>query len=187
MTTDEPRDAVTWLLLIYTVPSEPSRLRATVWRELKKAGAVYLRDGVAVLPTREDTTVTARAIAAKVTEFGGQATLVEEAHLDPERVAAITAQARAGRAEEYAEIAREGERFLAHAQREREHRAFTFAELEEIEEDLGKLKRWVAQVRARDYFGAADASPIAELLDRCEAAVASFLEEAYGNGEEARS
>ena len=185
--TDEPRDAVTWLLLIYIVPSQPSRLRAAVWRELKKAGAVYLRDGVAVLPTREETTATSRAIAARIAEFGGQATLVEEAHLDSERAATITTQAQLARAEEYAEIAREAERFLAHAQREREHRELTFAELEEIEEDLGKLKRWVGQVRARDYFGTADTSPVTELLDRCEAAVASFLEEAYGTGEEAGS
>ncbi|MGH6916065.1 MAG: hypothetical protein ACREH3_20425, partial [Geminicoccales bacterium] len=28
-------DSMTWLLLIYTVPSEPSRLRAAVWRDLK--------------------------------------------------------------------------------------------------------------------------------------------------------
>ena len=34
-----------WLLLIYTVPSQPSRKRAAVWRDVKKAGAVYLRDG----------------------------------------------------------------------------------------------------------------------------------------------
>lgn len=178
---------MTWLLLIYTVPSEPSRKRAAVWRELKKAGSVYLRDGVCVLPTREDTTAAFRAIAAKVTEFGGQATLVEEAQLDPEREAAIVAQARVARAEEYAEIVREAERFLAHAQREREHREFTFTELEEIGEDLGKLKHWVEQVRARDYFGAVEASFLGELLDGCESAVASFLEEAYGNDEEARS
>ena len=44
-----------WLLLVYTVPAEPSRLRAAVWRDLKKAGAVYLRDGVCVLPERDET------------------------------------------------------------------------------------------------------------------------------------
>lgn len=177
---------MTWLLLIYTVPSEPSRKRAAVWRELKKVGGVYLRDGVCVLPTQEDTTAAFRAIATKVTEFNGQATLVEEVHLDEERAAAITDQARAARAEEYAEIAREAVRFLAHVQREREHRAFTFAELEEIEEDLGKLKHWVDQVRARDYFGMEEASPMRELLDQCETAVALFLKDAYGSDEEAR-
>ncbi|WP_279580643.1 hypothetical protein [Fodinicola feengrottensis] len=32
-----------WLLLVYKVPSEPTRLRATVWRRLKGMGAIYLQ------------------------------------------------------------------------------------------------------------------------------------------------
>jgi hypothetical protein len=33
-----------WLLLIYRVPSEPSRLRAAVWRRIKSLGAIYLQN-----------------------------------------------------------------------------------------------------------------------------------------------
>src|SRR4051812_23080494 len=120
-----------WILLIYTVPSEPSRKRAFIWRELKKIGAVYLRDGVCALPERETTAVACRQIAAKVEEFGGEATLVEGAQLDERRTEALTVAARAARTAEYREVARECEQFLAHVQRETEHRAFTFAELEE--------------------------------------------------------
>jgi Protein ChrB, N-terminal len=65
---------VTWLLFIYTVPSEPSRKRAYIWREVKKVGAIYLRDGVCALPEREETMAAFRKIAAKVTEFDGEAT-----------------------------------------------------------------------------------------------------------------
>lgn len=177
------RAPAAWLLLIYTVPSDPSRLRAAVWRDLKKAGAVYLRDGVAVLPDLAPARVIFREVAAKITEFGGQATLVADARLESERADALIAQAKTGRAEEYGEIAREAERFLAHVAREREHRELTFAEVEEIEEDLGKLRRWADQVRARDHFGAVDASGLDETLARCEAALASFLEAAYRRGE----
>lgn len=176
---------MTWLLLIYTVPSDPSRLRATVWRELKKAGAVYLRDGVAVLPAHEATQTAFRTIAERITEFGGQTTLVEDARLAPEREETITAQAIANREEEYAEVLREAERFLEHARRERDHRELTFAELEEIEADLGKLKRWVAQIRDRDHFGAPAASRVDAVVGRCEAALAAFLEEASVQTEEA--
>ncbi|MGH2561215.1 MAG: Chromate resistance protein ChrB, partial [Thermomicrobiales bacterium] len=42
----------TWALLIYVLPSHPSRLRAAVWRDVKRAGAVYLRDGACALPER---------------------------------------------------------------------------------------------------------------------------------------
>src|ERR1700680_960102 len=74
-----------WLLLIYTVPAEPSRKRAAIWRDIKKVGAIYLRDGVCALPERPETIEAMRAIAARVVEFEGQATLVEAARLDPAR------------------------------------------------------------------------------------------------------
>ncbi len=170
--------AITWSLLIYVVPSEPSRKRAYIWREIKKVGAVYLRDGVCALPERAETADALRRIAAKVEEFGGEATLVEAAHLDPKREEALTAASRIARTSEYRELAREAEGFLAHVRRETEHREFTFAELEELEEDLGKLTRWTDQVRARDYFGGADAEAVTALLARCEEELAAFLETA---------
>jgi hypothetical protein len=166
-----------WLLLIYTVPADPSRKRAAIWRDIKRIGAVYLRDGVCVLPEGPQTLTAMRAIAAKVDEFEGQATLVEAARLDPTRAEWVVAQSRAARGEEYAEIVSEAEQLLAHVARETEHRDFTFGELEELEADLGKLKRWTEQVKARDHFGGPDAR-LAELLDQCEIALAAFLEEA---------
>src|SRR4030081_2744377 len=108
-----------WLLLIYTVPTEPSRKRAAIWRDIKRIGAVYLRDGVCALPERPETTVAMRAIAARVDEFEGQATLVESARLRAARAGWIVDQARTARAAEYADIAREAEQFLAHLARER--------------------------------------------------------------------
>lgn len=166
----------TWLLLIYTVPAEPSRKRAFIWREVKKVGAVYLRDGVCVLPEQPETASALRAIAAKVQEFEGEATLIDGARLDPARADQLVAQSRAARAEEYADIAREAERLLEHVARETEHRDFTFAELEELEADLAKLKRWTAQVRGRDYFEAGLDEHLHILLDRCEHAVGAFLD-----------
>ena len=71
-----------WRLLIYIVPSEPSRKRAYVWRELKKAGAVYLRDGVCALPERDSTAEAMGKIAAKIEEFGGEPTVIAGAELE---------------------------------------------------------------------------------------------------------
>ena len=55
-TREEPvepaREQVSWLLLIYRVPSEPTRLRAAVWRRLKSLGAIYLQNSAAALPAR---------------------------------------------------------------------------------------------------------------------------------------
>ena len=108
---------IPWLLLIYTVPAEPSRKRAAVWRELKKVGAPYLRDGVCILPERPDTRQRLDAIAARVQEFGGDATLVSGARLSEPRAVSLVEQFRAARAEEYDEIAREADRLLEHVAR----------------------------------------------------------------------
>jgi hypothetical protein len=167
-----------WLLLIYTVPADPSRKRAYIWREVKKVGAVYLRDGVCILPEQPATLATLRALAAKVEEFEGHASVVQAARLDSTRAESVLAQFGAARLAEYAEIAGEAERLLEHVAHETEHREFTFTELEEMESDLGKLRRWTDQVRARDYFGAGPGQPLEDLLDRCEEALAAFLEKA---------
>ena len=167
-----------WLLLISTVPAEPSRKRAYVWREVKKVGAVYLRDGVCILPERPDTLATARGIAARIEEFDGQATVVRGARLDAARAEGVIGEFKSARSAEYAEISRDAERLLQHIQRETEHREFTFAELEELEEDLAKLRRWLDQVHARDYFPDESTVHTERLLARCGDALAEFLEAA---------
>lgn len=172
-----------WLLLIYTVPSEPSRKRATVWREIKKAGAVYLRDGVCVLPERPRQLHMFQEIAAKVKELGGQATLVRSGQLDGERIEAIVTAAANARQTEYDDIHKEAARFQAHIRREREHREFTFAELQELEADLAKLQRWLAQVKERDFANLDEAKRIDEVLSRCEADLSAFAEDAYEHEE----
>jgi hypothetical protein len=152
---------IPWLLLIYTLPAEPSRKRAFIWRELKKVGAPYLRDGVCILPERSDTLASAGVIAAKVEEFGGEATLVSGARLSPSRSAPLVEQFKAARAQEY-------------------------AELEELEADLGKLRRWTGQVVARDYFGDGTPPTLRDVLDRCERALATFLDTAEAQDRAAR-
>jgi DNA-binding transcriptional regulator PaaX len=173
----EQRTAV-WRLLIYTVPSEPSRKRAFVWRELKKVGAVYLRDGVCVLPDREATAATMNSIAAKIEEFGGDAIVVGGVTLEASRADRIVESSNAARQQEYADISQEADNLLKHVQRETQHREFTFAELEELEADLKKLRGWFEQIQARDYFGASSASAAAALLERCDQAVGAFMEAA---------
>ncbi len=175
-----------WLLLIYSVPAEPSRKRAAIWREVKRIGVIYLRDGVCALPEQTATVAAVEAIAAKVWEFEGTATIVRGAQLDERSREKVINQSRAARAAEYSEIIGDAQGFLDHVRRETEHRAFTFAEVEELEGDLQKLKRWHGQVRARDYFESAESGAVDaalarcdEALTRCNEALAAFLDIAY--------
>jgi hypothetical protein len=96
--------------------------------------------------------------------------------LDPCRVEWLESRSRGARAEEYADVAGEAERVLEHVAHETEHREFTFAELEKLEADLAKLKRWTEQVRGRDHFEAGPDEHLQTLLDRCENALGAFLD-----------
>ncbi len=175
-----------WVLLIYSVPSEPTRKRAFIWRELKKAGAVYLRDGVCVLPDGPDTRHALQAVAATVREYEGQATVLEGARLEDETAARLMAQAQTARQSEYAAVVEAAEQLLGHLRRETEHREFTEHELEVLEADLVKLYRWYDQIRARDYVGTGVDRRPSETLAECTEALARFLDETFARAEAAR-
>ncbi len=155
-----------WLILIYTIPTTPTGNRAAVWRELKRLGAVYLRDGVAVVPDRAEHRSAFAAIEQKIEADGGWATVIAGVELPPKRVADVVKEAFVARQSEYAEIVLAAKAFLEHVVREQEHRDLTTAELTSLQTDLTKLERWLAQVRVRDFAGAED-SEISPMIDRC--------------------
>ena len=64
-----------WTLLVYRIPSQPSRLRLQVWRKLQGLGAAYLQDAVCVLPARSDLQAEFEETAHAIREMGGTATL----------------------------------------------------------------------------------------------------------------
>jgi hypothetical protein len=119
-----------------------------------------------------------RSLASRIVAMDGQAHVVQRAQLDADPSAALEAEFQAARAAEYREIVREAELLLAHVARETEHREFTYAELEELEQDLGKLKRWADQVHDRDYFAESSFATVQALIERCEGELETFLEQA---------
>ena len=72
-----------WLLLILSLPTENATVRMRAWRALRAAGAAVLRDGVYLLPARDDCRSTLEAIAEDVQAGGGSTYLMlaeEPAH-----------------------------------------------------------------------------------------------------------
>jgi hypothetical protein len=64
---------ITWLLLTYTLPSEPSARRVYIWRKLKRLGAITIFDAVWVLPDNPHTHEQFQWLAAEIQEMGGEA------------------------------------------------------------------------------------------------------------------
>ena len=69
-------DNLAWLLLIYKVPPEPAGKRVALWRRLKGMGAVYLQNGVCLLPKSDDHGRRLKMLENDVAEMGGDAVIL---------------------------------------------------------------------------------------------------------------
>jgi hypothetical protein len=118
-----------------------------------------------------------RGIVQEVNEAGGMAYLLRGGMLGSE-TGIINAFGEA-RDAEYSEVLDRCREFHAELQKEREAGKFTFAELEENEEDLAKLEAWVGKVRARDRFGAPLAAEAERAVSACRDALEDFSAAVY--------
>jgi hypothetical protein len=166
-----------WILLVYKLPATPSRLRAAAWRKLKGAGAIYLQDGVAALPITPATERTLRGVAAEVREAGGTAHLIQAKPLADAQ--ALVTLFNAAREAEYHELHSRCQDFHTELSRERTRRNFTFAELEENEDDLAKLEAWRVKIAARDHFGVPRGNDADTALAACREDLDAFAQEVY--------
>jgi DNA-binding transcriptional regulator PaaX len=113
--TDEAADRG-WLLLVYRVPSEPTRLRSTVWRRLKSLGAIYLQNSAAALPASVGAERALRKLRSEIIDMAGTAVLLSCTVLAGQQE--ILAAFQAARDDEYAEIVDKCEDFLGQVQKE---------------------------------------------------------------------
>ena len=166
-----------WLALVYRIPSEPTRLRAAVWRRLRGLGAIYLQNSVAALPAGPVAERALRRLRHEILEMGGTAVLMECSVLLGETE--VRAAFLAARDDEYEEIVDKCQDFLAGIDKEFAAQHFSFAELEENEVDHAKLVAWLAKVSERDVLGAPGRAAAEEALARCDAALESFASQVY--------
>lgn len=171
-----------WILLVYKLPATPSRLRAAAWRKLKGAGAIYLQDGVAALPATPATERTLRGVAAEVRDAGGTAHLLQARPLTDAQ--ALVSLFNSARESEYHELLSRCQDFHAELARERTERNFTFAELEENEDDLAKLEAWRAKIAARDHFTVPRGKDADAALAACRDDLDAFAQEVYATADD---
>jgi DNA-binding transcriptional regulator PaaX len=173
-----------WLLLIYRVPSEPTRLRSTVWRRLKSLGAIYLQNSAAALPASVNAERALRKLRSEILDMSGTAALLSCTVIAGEQE--VRAAFQAARNDEYEEIVDKCQDFLSQLKKEYAENHFTYAELEENEVDLVKLKNWLERVRQRDVFGAAGLAPTQKWIAECEQALEAYAARVYAEEAETR-
>src|SRR5512142_3093849 len=70
-----------WLLIFYSVPSQPVSNRMKIWRKLAKAGAVQLKGAVYVLPATEEHEEFFQWLIGEVKSMGGDGAFVRSAEI----------------------------------------------------------------------------------------------------------
>jgi hypothetical protein len=170
-----------WLLLIYKLPPEPSRYRASIWRKLKEAGAIYLQQGAAALPADATSLALMRTLVCEIAQMQGTAYLAQSTWLSDE--AELEAAFNAARAAEYTEVLGRCRDFQRELAKERAIHNYSFAELEENEEDLHKLETWLGKITRRDRFGCPLRQEAEQAATACRADLEDFAASVYRAGD----
>ena len=157
-------ELVTWRVITYRLPAEPSRHRVAIWRELRRLGAVPLQQGTWAVPPGEGFDAGLAQVIEAITAAGGQPVVLAVAD-DDASVAQLEALFTAQREAEWAEFVADCGKYEA--------------ELDEEEQSLDRLRRWYRAIRARDLFGAPSVPLADRRLKECAEALERFAEQVY--------
>jgi hypothetical protein len=172
-----------WLLFLAQLPSSPSSARVALWRRLHAIGAAGILNGSWVLPHTAAHVQFFEQLQETVHKQGGRAFVLTVSELSPDTTTLIVQQFRADRSREYDEFTERCDAFLTEISKETRAGKFTFAELEEGEQDLEKLVRWLTKIQARDFIPDERWPRSDEMLVRCRRALDGFSQEVYAAGE----
>src|ERR1700731_2283438 len=144
---------LTWLLLSYKVPAEPASKGVALWRRLKGMGAVYLQNGVCLLPKTDDHVRRLNMLENDMSEMGGDAVILETVALDRAQEQKVVARFKADRDDAYREFIDKCDDFETEIAKETAAQHFTYNELEENDVELKKLQGWLEKIKKLDFYG----------------------------------
>jgi hypothetical protein len=161
------------------VPSDPSSARSAIWRETRRLGALSLQHGVCLLPHTEKHRQAYERLIGRVAEYGGEASVMETRSPSQAWEEQTISRFNLARDEEYGEVVDEAERFREEINRERRKGKYTFAELEDEETNLERLRKYLGQVEARDWFQAPQHARAVAEVERCDQELKVFAQQIY--------
>jgi hypothetical protein len=179
-------DTQSWLLLTYKVPPEPPKKRVALWRRLKGMGAVYLQNGVCLLPKTDDHVRQLKMLENEIVSMEGESVILETVALDRLQEDKVVARFKADRDEEYREFLAKCADFEAEIAKETADNHFTYAELEENDVDLKKLQSWLEKIRKLDFYVATLALEAEQRLQACEALLDTYAQRVFEAHDENR-
>lgn len=166
-----------FLFISYNLPSEPSRIRVSIWRWLKKIGALNLQQSLWLLPDSEDTKNYLKKIKDYIENENGSVYigsgnfLYGEEDIKGKFIDEIN--------HDYEEIFEFCTKFHNEMKDETQRENFTFAELEENDEELKKLLNWFEKINKRDYFKSEKGEEINKEIQLCKSELEEFSKIVY--------
>jgi hypothetical protein len=140
-----------WILLVYKIPSHPTRLRAQVWRQLQRVGAIYLQDSVSIVPATSELAENMQWIADEIREMGGESLIFRATATSPKEESQIERRFNAASRAEAGKL-------LA-ALRGVEERLKSSPGpplLAEVEDELRRIRQAALKLRLRSHFPVAE-------------------------------
>jgi hypothetical protein len=167
-----------WLFFSYSLPAEPSKARVYIWRQLKKLGAVNYQS-VWVLPYSKERIEDLNRLIESIESYKGESLVIEGKSLTKSQEERINKAIIDSRNEEYGELIEKCEDYFKEIDLEIERENFIFAEVEENEEELEKLKLWLKKVAKRDVLDVPLRKVAVEKLKDCEKRFDEFAQRVY--------
>jgi len=151
--------ATSWLLLLYSLPTNRNTERVAVWRRLKKIGAVQIKTSTYLLPDQPAQYEQFQWLAKQIRDFGGDSTLVRAQEIEGLTKEKVVSLFNAARDKEYVELRKALQNFVA--RRKKSDAEFAVPELE-------RLTKHFRELRQIDFFDSPRGHDVAMLLRRAE-------------------
>jgi hypothetical protein len=155
-----------WLVFSYSLPSKAqSSPRVTLWRRLRRFGAIAVKTGVYVLPERDECNEAFQWLAQEIQQSKGEALVLHVEHFDGLTDEQLIELFREARQAEYAEIGQKAQELEMVMLKESNGGQET---LPQILFQLSKLQKRYNEVLRLDFFDCPYATEVAVKLRRIE-------------------
>jgi len=148
-----------WLLLLYGLPTRQNSERVSLWRRLKKFGALPLKTSAYVLPDQPSHFERFQWLAKQIKDDGGDATLIKVTEIEGMPNEKIVELFNEARAKDYAELTAGLSDFI---RQKKKHAP------EELLSSLEKFQRRYQELHEIDYFDCPKAQDAQMLLKQAE-------------------
>jgi hypothetical protein len=151
--------ATSWLLLLFSLPTNRNTERVAVWRRLKKMGAVQIKTSTYLLPDEPAQYEQFQWLAKQIRDYGGDSTLIRAQEIEGLTRERVISLFNAARDKEYVDLKKALQSFVL--RRRKSDAEFAATQLE-------RLTKQFRELRQIDFFDSPRGHDVAMLLRRAE-------------------